>query len=125
MTGAGRIGRCAAPSVRHQKETDAPLVPTVCPRVDTLPAMVRRGAAGVVSTGVLHRPCQRGVCVVSGGRDRSGTLIRQGPLAGRYPAVAAMVMSALIPYLAISAALGPADADHCQAAPHQPSDHEP
>jgi MFS family permease len=34
-------------------------------------------------------------------------LIRQGPLAGRYPAVAAMVMSALIPYLALSAALNP------------------
>src|SRR4051794_21742390 len=33
--------------------------------------------------------------------------IRQGPLAGRYPAVAAMVMLALIPYLALSAALGP------------------
>ena len=34
-------------------------------------------------------------------------LMRQGPLAGRYPAVAAMVMFALIPYLALSAALGP------------------
>src|ERR1700685_3394071 len=33
--------------------------------------------------------------------------MRQGPLAGRYPAVAAMVMCALIPYLALSAALGP------------------
>lgn len=33
--------------------------------------------------------------------------MRQGPLAGRYPAVAAMVMAALIPYLALSAALGP------------------
>src|SRR3984957_1521330 len=31
----------------------------------------------------------------------------QGPLAGRYFAVAAMVMFALIPYLALSAALGP------------------
>ncbi len=31
--------------------------------------------------------------------------MRQGPLAGRYPAVAAMVMFALIPYLALSAAL--------------------
>jgi MFS family permease len=31
----------------------------------------------------------------------------QGPLAGRYAAVAAMVMCALIPYLALSAALGP------------------
>ena len=34
-------------------------------------------------------------------------MIRQGPLAGRYPAAAAMVMSALIPYLALSAAIGP------------------
>ena len=33
--------------------------------------------------------------------------MRQGPLAGRYPAVAAMVILALIPYLALSAALGP------------------
>src|SRR5580692_1314998 len=33
--------------------------------------------------------------------------MRQGPLAGRYPAVAAMVMFALIPYLVMSAALGP------------------
>jgi MFS family permease len=33
--------------------------------------------------------------------------MRQGPLAGRYPAVAIMVMLALIPYLALSAALGP------------------
>jgi nucleotide-binding universal stress UspA family protein/MFS family permease len=33
--------------------------------------------------------------------------MRQGPLAGRYPAVAAMVMAALIPYLALSSALGP------------------
>ena len=31
----------------------------------------------------------------------------QGPLAGRYVAVAAMVMFALIPYLALSAALDP------------------
>jgi MFS family permease len=33
--------------------------------------------------------------------------MRQGPLAGRYPAVALMVMLALIPYLALSAALNP------------------
>jgi MFS family permease len=33
--------------------------------------------------------------------------MRQGPLAGRYPAVAAMVMLALIPYLGLSAALDP------------------
>src|ERR1700679_1375245 len=33
--------------------------------------------------------------------------MRQGPLAGRYPAVATMVMFALIPYLALSAALNP------------------
>jgi MFS family permease len=33
--------------------------------------------------------------------------MRQGRLAGRYPAAAAMVMCALIPYLALSAALGP------------------
>jgi MFS family permease len=32
---------------------------------------------------------------------------RQGPLAGRYAAVATMVMFALIPYLGLSAALGP------------------
>jgi MFS family permease/nucleotide-binding universal stress UspA family protein len=33
--------------------------------------------------------------------------MRQGPFAGRYPAVAAMVMFALIPYLVLSSALGP------------------
>jgi MFS family permease len=33
--------------------------------------------------------------------------MRQGPLAGRYVAVASMVMLALIPYLALTAALGP------------------
>ncbi|WP_037840814.1 MFS transporter [Streptomyces sp. NRRL F-5126] len=33
--------------------------------------------------------------------------MRQSPLAGRYPAVAAMVVFALVPYLALSAALGP------------------
>ena len=33
--------------------------------------------------------------------------MRQGPLAGRYPAAAMMVMFALIPYLALSAALQP------------------
>jgi len=31
--------------------------------------------------------------------------MRQGPLAGRYPAVAAMVLMALLPYLALSGAL--------------------
>jgi MFS family permease len=33
--------------------------------------------------------------------------VRQGPLAGRYPAVATMVIFALVPYLALSAALQP------------------
>jgi MFS family permease len=33
--------------------------------------------------------------------------MRQGPLAGRYPAVASMVVCALVPYLALSGALGP------------------
>ena len=33
--------------------------------------------------------------------------MRQGPLAGRYPAAAAMVVFALVPYLALSAALQP------------------
>ena len=37
----------------------------------------------------------------------SGGSMIQGPLAGRYSAVATMVMFALIPYLALSAALGP------------------
>lgn len=37
----------------------------------------------------------------------TGDLTRRGPWAGRYPAAAAMVMSALIPYLALSAAIGP------------------
>ena len=42
----------------------------------------------------------------SDSHGRAG-LMRQGPLAGRYPAVAAMVTLALIPYLALSAALDP------------------
>src|SRR5436309_9093622 len=33
--------------------------------------------------------------------------MRQGPLAGRYPASAGMVIFALVPYLGLSAALGP------------------
>src|ERR1700753_3744604 len=33
--------------------------------------------------------------------------MRQGPLAGRYPAAAAMVIFALVPYLGLSAALAP------------------
>jgi MFS family permease len=36
-----------------------------------------------------------------------GNFRLRGPLAGRYPAAAAMVMAALIPYLALSAAIGP------------------
>ncbi|MGH2914947.1 MAG: MFS transporter [Solirubrobacteraceae bacterium] len=36
-----------------------------------------------------------------------GDVRLRGPLAGHYPAAAAMVMSALIPYLALSAAIGP------------------
>lgn len=39
-----------------------------------------------------------------GSIERSG--VRQGPLAGRYPAAAAMVVLALVPYLVLSAALG-------------------
>src|ERR1700719_4700300 len=34
-------------------------------------------------------------------------MLRPGPLAGRYPAVAAMVVLFLVPYLALSAALQP------------------
>jgi MFS family permease len=37
--------------------------------------------------------------------------MRQGPLAGRYPAVASMVVFALVPYLALSGALGPITPD--------------
>ena len=48
--------------------------------------------------------------------------MRQGPLAGRYPAVATMVMAALIPYLALSAAVGPVDVDHRPRPPHEPAD---
>jgi MFS family permease len=40
------------------------------------------------------------------GLPRAGWM-RRGPLAGRYPAAAAMVMFALIPYLALSAAMRP------------------
>ncbi len=39
--------------------------------------------------------------------DEGWRVMRQGPLAGRYPAVAGMVVCALVPYLALSGALGP------------------
>ena len=41
------------------------------------------------------------------GRQAGSLFTRQGPLAGRYPAVAAMVIFALVPYLILSAALQP------------------
>ena len=41
--------------------------------------------------------------------------MRQGPSPVATPSVAAMVMLALIPYLALSAALQPGDADHRRA----------
>ena len=109
MTGASPIGRRAAPSVRHQKENDARPAPTFCSRVDTAAAMVRRGGVGVACGVNRHTQpsLPAGAYVISRSPDRSRTLIRQGPLAGRYPAVAAMVMCALIPYLALSAALNP------------------
>jgi len=49
---------------------------------------------------------------VSAGRPRhvgarEPRMLRPGPLAGRYPAVASMVVLFLVPYLALSAALGP------------------
>ena len=52
----------------------------------------------------------RGVSAGTAGRRREGRAVLtqlRGPFAGRYPAAAAMVMVALIPYLALSAALGP------------------
>ena len=39
-------------------------------------------------------------------RKAAGLQLRPGPFAGRYPAVAAMVVCALVPYLALSGALG-------------------
>ena len=44
---------------------------------------------------------------LTGGPRAPSLLTRQGPLAGRYPAVAAMVIFALVPYLTLSAALQP------------------
>src|ERR1700742_5140123 len=40
-------------------------------------------------------------------RGLGNRLMRQGPWTGRYPAAAAMVIFALVPYLALSAALEP------------------
>src|SRR5215472_17927272 len=45
--------------------------------------------------------------MMDGRRVRGDRLMRQGPWTGRYPAAAAMVIFALVPYLALSAALGP------------------
>ena len=51
--------------------------------------------------------------------------MRQGPLAGRYPAVATMVMAALIPYLALSAAVGPVTPIIARDLHASPQTHEP
>ena len=47
------------------------------------------------------------VALSSRGRQAGSLLTRQGPLAGRYPAVAAMVIFALAPYLVLAGALQP------------------
>ena len=51
--------------------------------------------------------------------------MRQGPLAGRYPAAAAMVIFALVPYLGLSAALQPLTPIIGQRAAHECADDEP
>jgi nucleotide-binding universal stress UspA family protein/MFS family permease len=55
----------------------------------------------------IKLPEHRAASPSRSGRNRRAALMRQGPLAGRYPAVAAMVTLALIPYLALSAAIDP------------------
>ena len=58
-------------------------------------------------------------------RARGIALMRLGRLAGRYPAAAAMVVAALVPYLALSAALAAVDAVDRPPAPHEPADVQP
>src|SRR5690349_17994770 len=55
----------------------------------------------------LDRPLDVCCTGINSNAARFDRPVRQGPLAGRYPAVAAMVTLALIPYLALSAAIDP------------------
>ena len=50
---------------------------------------------------------------------------RPGPLAGRYPAAAAMVILFLVPYLGLSAALQPLAPIIARAVAHEPADDQP
>ena len=59
------------------------------------------------------------------GRQAGSLLTRQGPLAGRYPAVAAMVIFALVPYLILSAALQPLAPIIASGPAHEPAGGEP
>src|SRR4051794_2294518 len=66
---------------------------------------------------LVQTPAFARTCGVAGARASRGgrpckvsevtSVYRRGPLAGRYPAAATMVILALIPYLALSAALEP------------------
>ena len=62
----------------------------------------RRGRGAGCRRGCLHDRF-----AAAGASAARSLLTRKGPLAGRYPAVAAMVIFALVPYLALSAALQP------------------
>ena len=63
-------------------------------RVSVQPSLTQLPESGAASPTITNGPARNRV-------------FRQGPLAGRYPAVAAMVTLALIPYLALSAAFDP------------------
>src|SRR5437660_7017985 len=66
-------------------------------------AATSRGSGAVAA----NRSLARREPMMTGRRGRGNRLMRQGPWTGRYPAAAAMVIFALVPYLALSAALQP------------------
>src|SRR5882757_6171397 len=91
--------------VRGSRRPRAP--PRRCPRASAAP--LRAGGYLRILRRDRRLPPYRGMEATSTftGNSAKRKSMRQGPLAGRYPAAAAMVMFALIPYLALSAAIGP------------------
>src|SRR6516165_766223 len=67
----------------------------------------RGGCGWAQRSRVVIEPCERRAPEGQDERRARRWLMRQGPLAGRYTAVAAMVVSALVPYLVLSSALQP------------------
>ncbi len=91
-------------------EADAPFFTDECCPAGTHNLPGRAGVshqAGLGAGPVCRCRPRQGRPGEQGDAEPDSRLMRRGPLAGRYPAVAAMVIFALVPYLALSAALGP------------------